>query len=208
MSIKKTKKLKFDVSLLTITLSLLLYGLIVLYSASTVQSFINFGNTNYYIVHQVLYGALIGLIAMYICSRINYHVWQKYLPALIFISLFLLLLVKVPGLGFASGGAARWIRFGPVSFQPAELAKLVIIFYLASWVDKKRSSLNDFYFGILPTLCIIILFAGLILWQPDFGTMLVLLLVAFCMLFVAGICGRGERTRTSNSRVQSPVLSR
>jgi cell division protein FtsW len=184
---KNSKNLKIDGTLLFITLALLAYGLIVLYSASTVESFTNFGNTSYYIVHQVVYGALVGLIAMYVCSRIDYHFWQKCLPVLIFISLFLLMLVKIPGLGFTSGGASRWIRLGPVSFQPAELAKLVIILYLASWVDRKRGQLNDFYYGLLPSLCIITLFALLILWQPDFGTMLVLLLVAFFMLFAAGI---------------------
>jgi cell division protein FtsW len=183
---KKTN-LKIDYTLLVITLSLLAYGLIVLYSASTVQSFAIFGNTSYYIVHQVLYGALIGLLGMYICSKLNYHIWQKYLPFLIFLSLFLLFLVKIPGIGFASGGAARWVHFGPIVFQPAELAKLVIILYLASWVEKKQDALNDFYYGLLPSLCIIALFGGLILWQPDFGTMLVLLLVSFFMLFAAGI---------------------
>ena len=173
--------------MLTITLVLLVFGLTVLYSASTVTSFSNFGNTNHYILHQVFYGAFAGLIAMYICSRLDYHIWQKYLPALIFASLFFLVLVKIPGLGIPAGGAYRWVNLGPISFQPAELAKIVIIFYLASWVDKKRGDLNDFYFGILPSLCIIGLFSALILWQPDFGTMLVLLLVAFFMLFVAGI---------------------
>jgi len=183
----KASKLKIDYTLLFIVLGLLAYGLIVLYSASTVQSFANFGNANYYIIHQGLYGAVVGLIALYVCSRIDYHQWQKYLPILIFASLFLLFLVKIPGLGIASGGATRWMRLGPISFQPAELAKLVIIFYIASWVDKKRSSLNDFYYGLLPSLCIVGLFAALILWQPDFGTMLVLLLVCFWMLFAAGI---------------------
>lgn len=186
MAIKKTK-LNIDYQLLFITISLLVYGLVVLYSASTVQSLAVFGNTSYYIVHQALYGAALGLIAMYICAKLDYHIWQKYLPYLIFLSLFLLMLVKIPGVGFASGGAARWIHLGLITFQPAELAKLVIILYLASWVEKKRGTLNDFYYGLLPSLCIIGLFAGLILWQPDFGTMLVLLLVAFFMLFAAGI---------------------
>ncbi len=76
---------------------------------------------------------------------------------------------------------------GPITFQPAELSKLVIILYLASWVEKKQETINNFYYGLLPSLCIVGLFAALILWQPDFGTMLVLLLVAFCMLFAAGI---------------------
>ena len=185
--VNRKAKLKIDRGLLLIVLGLLAYGLTVLYSASSVQSFSNFGTTNYYIFHQAVYGGVLGLLALFVCSKIDYHVWQKYLPYLIFVSLFLLLLVKVSGLGINSGGASRWISFGPISFQPAELAKLVIIFYLASWVDKRRGHLNDFYYGILPSLCIIGLFSGLILWQPDFGTMLVLLLVAFFMLFAAGI---------------------
>lgn len=176
-----------DYTLLTIVLLLLGYGLIVLYSASTVQSFQNFGNTYYYALHQLLYGALIGLAALYICSRIDYHFWQKNLPVLIGLSLLLLALVKVSPFGFAAGGAARWVRLGPILFQPAELAKMVIILYLASWIEKKKASLNDFYYGLLPSLMIISLFALLILWQPDVGTMLVLLSVAFCMLFAAGI---------------------
>ncbi len=184
---KKTN-LKTNHLLLFITLSLLAYGLIVLYSASTVQSFNNFGNTTYYILHQTLYGGVIGLIALYVCSKTDYHIWQKYLPVLIFASLFLLLLVKIPSLGGLNlGGASRWVNFGPLTFQPAELAKLAVIAYIASWVDKKRARLNEFYFGLLPSLIIIALFAGLILWQPDFGTMLVLLLVAFFMLVAAGI---------------------
>ncbi len=186
MANKKANQ-NIDYTLLIITVGLLVYGLTVLYSASVVQSFINFGNTNYYITHQIIYGVILGLIAMYICSKIDYHFWQKNLPILLFASLFLLVLVKIPGLGTSSGGAVRWIHLGPITFQPAELAKLVIIFYLASWVDKKRGQLNDFYFGILPSLCIIGLFAGLILWQPDFGTMLVLILVAFFMLIAAGL---------------------
>ncbi|MBI5530931.1 MAG: putative lipid II flippase FtsW [Candidatus Doudnabacteria bacterium] len=181
------KTVKKDYSLLVITFALLACGLAVLYSASTVSSFNNFGNTSYYIVHQLLYGAVLGIIAMFILAKINYHVWQKYLPLLIFASLFFLALVKVPGLGFSAGGATRWVHFGPAVFQPAELAKLVIIFYLASWADKKRGQLNNFYFGLLPSLIIIGLYSLLILWQPDLGTMLVLLLTAFFMLFAAGI---------------------
>lgn len=166
---------------------LLTFGLMVLYSASTVQSFANFGNTSYYILHQLLYGAGIGLVALVICSKIDYHIWQKYLGFLIGLSLLLLLMVKIPGLGFESGGATRWLHIGAFTFQPAELAKLVIIIYLASWVEKKKNHLHDFYSGVLPSLIIVGLFSALILWQPDLGTMLILLLVAFFMLFTAGI---------------------
>ena len=176
-----------DYILLTITGSLLIFGLAVLFSASTVESYNNFKNSSHYITHQLIFGAFIGLVGMYIASRINYHVWIKYLPVFLFVSIGLLVLVKLPGIGFSSGGATRWIHIGPISFQPSELAKLTIVIYLAAWVEKKKGDLHDFYFGILPSLCIIALFAALILSQPDFGTMLVVIFVSAIMLFTAGI---------------------
>ncbi len=133
MPAKKTQNLKLDYTLLFIVLGLLAYGLIVLYSASSVESFDGYGNTSHYIVHQLLYGGVIGLAAMLVCYKIDYHFWQKYLSVLIFGTLIMLAMVKIPGIGFATGGAARWIHLGPIFFQPAEIAKLVIIIYLASW---------------------------------------------------------------------------
>ncbi len=183
----RPKNLTIDYWLLTITSALLIFGLVVLYSASTVESYQNFGNTTHYIVHQLLYGGIIGVIGMLVISNIDYHIWRKLLPAILLVSLFLLILVRVPGLSFSANGASRWLNFGPIVFQPSELVKIAIVFYIAAWVDKKGRSLNDFYFGILPSLCIVGLYALLILMQPDFGTMLVLLATAVAMLFVAGI---------------------
>src|ERR1051326_6067973 len=181
------KQSSIDYQLLIIVLLLLGFGLIVLYSASSVESFKNFGNTTYYISHQLLYGALVGLAAMVIFSKVDYHIWQKYLPWLIFISLFLLALVKIPPFGRTFGGASRWLVLGGILFQPAELAKFAIIVYIAAWLEKKKNHLKDFYFGLLPSLVIVALFALLILIQPDFGTMLVLIILAVSTLLVAGI---------------------
>jgi len=185
--IKRKSKLQIDYSLLVLTLALLAFGLVSLYSASTVDSYKNFGNTSYYIKHQLMYGAIPGLIALYILSKIDYHLWLKLMPWIVGASLLLLALVKVPGLGFSSGGATRWLHLGSITFQPAELAKLAIIFYIAAWADRKQAALNDLYFGLLPTLCVVILYAVIILWQPDLGTMLVLIGIAGVMLFAAGI---------------------
>lgn len=187
MKTLKSKSGKIDYWFLAITLALLAFGLTVLYSASTVESYNTFGNTTHLIIHQLLYGGVIGLVGMYIFSRIDYHVWRKFLPAILFLSAFLLILAKVPGFSFAANGASRWVHFGPILFQPSELVKVAIVFYIAAWVDKKARELNDFYFGVLPSLLIVAFFAVLILIQPDFGTMLVLLFTAVSMLFVAGI---------------------
>ncbi len=183
----KLNKTHSDYILLSLTAVLLFFGLAVLYSASTVQSYKSYGNTTHYIFHQIVFGGLIGVIGMYITSRIDYHVWIKYLAPLLFLSFLLLALVKVPGIGSSSGGASRWVHIGPVLFQSSEFAKLVIVFYLAAWADKKRVAINNLHFGLLPSLCIIGLFSALIIWEPDLGTMLVLVATAAIMLFVAGL---------------------
>ncbi|MEK7617734.1 MAG: putative lipid II flippase FtsW [Patescibacteria group bacterium] len=181
------KKPTIDSQLLFLIFLLLGCGLAALYSASTVESFENFGNTTGYIFRQVVYGVGIGTVLMLVFSKIDYHKWQKLLPLIILVSLTLLALVKAPGIGFSSGGATRWIHVGPLFFQPAELAKLAIVLYLAAWAAKKHSEKTDFVFGLLPSLIIIGLFAGLILWQPDFGTMSVALCIAAVMLFTSGV---------------------
>jgi cell division protein FtsW len=187
MKIKPFGSQSVDKILFGIVLLLLAIGLAVLYSASTVISYNNFGNTSYYFVHQLLYGALIGCVAMYFCSRIDYHIWQRLIPLLLFVALILLMLVKVPGIGFSANGATRWIHFGFITFQPAELAKFAVILYTAGWVAKQHTKLKDFYYGLFPALVIISLFALLVLWQPDMGTMLSMVLTALVMLFVAGM---------------------
>ncbi|MHB8871175.1 MAG: putative lipid II flippase FtsW [Candidatus Doudnabacteria bacterium] len=182
----RIKQATVDYKLTAVVLILLGIGLVILYSASTVLSFSKFGNNTHYFFNQLTQGVLIGLICMYVFSKIDYHIWQKLAPLLVFLSIVLLALVLVPGLGFKVGNARRWLDFGPLFFQPAEIAKLALIFYIASWIDKRREEINDFYYGIIPTLIIIGAIAGLIILQPDIGTMLVVTVTAFVMLFVGG----------------------
>lgn len=181
-------KSKIDYPLLLIILSLLAYGFIALYSASTVESYKNFGNTTYYIFRQILYGGGMGLVLMWLFARIDYHKWRKLLPIMLGATLLLLALVKAPGLGFSAGGATRWIHIGPVFFQPSEFAKLVVILYLAAWSAKSGKQINEsFVFHTLPALVVVGLLAGLILWQPDFGTMGVIIATAVVILFASGV---------------------
>ncbi len=184
---KNLSKNSINLQLLIVVGFLLAFGLIALYSASTVDSYKNFGNTTYYVVHQLMYGVGLGLIGMFLASKVDYHIFEKYLKVLIYGSILLLVAVKIPGLGFSAGGATRWIHIGPIFFQPSELAKLAVVVYIASWAGRQKQDLNNFYFGILPTLTITALYAALILWQPDLGTMLVLVSVAASMIYVAGI---------------------
>jgi cell division protein FtsW len=178
---------KIDYFLLTVVLILLTIGILVLSSASTVLSYSRYDNNYYFLLRQVLYGVLPGLILLYVCSRIDYHFWQKIAPLLVFIGMGLLLLVFVPKIGLEVGNARRWINFGEFLFQPAEFVKLAMIFYLASWYDKRQQHVDNLYYGFLPSLVIVGIVAGLIMMQPDIGTMLVLGVIAFVLFMVGGV---------------------
>ncbi|HKB26891.1 MAG TPA: putative lipid II flippase FtsW, partial [Methylomirabilota bacterium] len=99
----------------------------------------------------------------------------------------LLVLVLVPPIGQAINGTRRWIRLGPVSFQPAELAKLALVVYLAAFLAKKREGLRDFRQGLLPPLAVAGALAALVLAQPDLGNCLTLLALTFGLLYLAGV---------------------
>jgi cell division protein FtsW len=175
-----------DYKLLAAILALLALGLLFLYSASTALAFSKFGNGSYYFTHQLLYGALIGLFVMYVCSKIDYHKWQKLAPILVLIAVVLLVVVLIPGIGLEIKGARRWLSLGPVTMQPAEIAKLALIFYLASWIDKRNDELNDFYYGLIPCLLVSGIILGLVILEPDLGTTIAMSAIIASMLFLGG----------------------
>jgi cell division protein FtsW len=99
----------------------------------------------------------------------------------------LLVAVLLPGIGLKVGGARRWIDFNYFLFQPAEFVKLAMILYLASWYDKRQHHVHDLYYGFLPMLTIVIIVSGLIILEPDMGTMLVLITIAAVIFFLGGV---------------------
>src|SRR3989338_6558347 len=117
--------------LLALTLLLIFFGITVLASASSVLSWNKYGNTYYFLFHQLIFGVLPGLLAMIVVSKIHYQTWQKMAGVLMLVSLALLGAVLIPGVGIEVGGASRWLNLGFTVFQPSELAKLVLIIYLA-----------------------------------------------------------------------------
>lgn len=162
-------------------------GLVALSSASAVLSYQKFGTHHYYVIHQILFGLLPGLILFTLTSRIDYHIWQKLSVPLLAISVILLTLVFLPGIGFEYGGARRWIHIGPLLFQPSEIVKLTFLLYLASWLSNKgKKHVQNFSYGFLPFIVLIGVIAFLIILQPDVGTMAVIATIAFTMYFIGG----------------------
>jgi cell division protein FtsW len=187
-AIKKRLQAHVDYWMVGIVAVLLVFGLAMLYSASTVMSYSVTGHSNsYYFLHQLLYGGVAGLVLAYVCTRVDYHFWQRAAPWALLGAVVLLVAVLVPHVGIKVGGSRRWLSLGPLGeLQPAELVKLALVFYIASWVDRRSGQIKDFMYGVLPSLGIAALCALLILLEPDVGTMLVVSITALVMLYVGG----------------------
>ncbi|MDD3888070.1 MAG: putative lipid II flippase FtsW [Patescibacteria group bacterium] len=180
-------KQKPDYVFLVVTLILIVFGLIMLSSASVVLSYQNFGNNYYYFTHQLLFGVLIGLVAMFVAYKIDYHKWKKFAALMLILTLVLLILVFIPGLGFEYGGARRWVNLGPLgTIQPTEIAKLTFLLYLATWLDKRSQGIKDWKYSFAPFLFMLAVVGTLTVLQPDVGTMSVIMLMSIVVYFVAG----------------------
>lgn len=180
-------KNKIDRTLLTLIFILTAFGLIMIASAGVLYSQTRFGESNYFIKHQILFGLIPGLFALYFFSKIDYHFWKKVSVPLFFVSIVALILVFVPDIGSNIYGASRWLNLGPISFQPSEMAKLAIVLYLAAWLESRGlEKIKDIYEGMIPFLGILALAGFLIIRQPDTGTLGVIVLMAISMFFVSG----------------------
>jgi cell division protein FtsW len=164
--------------------ALVVFGLIMVSSASVVQSFENTGDTYFYFKRQLLWGVTFGLIAMFVFSKISDEKYKKLgLPMLI---VTFVLLVAVLIFGRQLGGSKSWIFIGNISFQPTEIVKLLFVIYLAVWLEKRRAKLHSFREGFWPFLVLLGAVAILVMLQPDIGTLAVIMITAIVVYFVAG----------------------
>ncbi|MGM0436875.1 MAG: stage V sporulation protein E [Bacillota bacterium] len=176
---------KPDLVIILIIISLLMIGLVMVLSASSIRSFDIFGSSFHFFKRQLI-TAGIGLIAMFITMNIDYHIYKRFSKFILFGTLFLLIIVLIPGIGQFRGGSRRWIDLGIFGFQPSGVAKLGIIIYLSHYLSKKRDKLNNFLNGLLPALIILAITFLLILMEPDLGTAITIAISSFILIFIAG----------------------
>ncbi len=176
---------KPDQILLISVVIILLGGLAMLSSASAVVSYYKFEDSYYYFKHQ-LFGLGLGMIAFYFLSKINYHTWKKYAFGFLIFSIFLLILVFIPGLSAHYGKAKSWINVFGFSLQPSEFVKLSFLFYLAAWLERRKSRLHAVEEGIGPFVVVLGLIGFLMLLQPDIGTLLIIAATSLVVYFVGG----------------------
>ncbi len=176
---------KPDKSLVTALFILIILGLVMLFSASSVVSFNRFGNTYHFVLRQLV-GLSVGLVLFFIASKINYAWWRKVAGLMLVFSIILLTLVFIPGIRAEHGTASSWISVFGFSFQPSELVKISFLIYLSTWLEAKKGFLNSFTGGVFPFLLILGVISVLMLAQPDLGTLFIIAFTAMTVFFVAG----------------------
>ncbi len=179
------RKLVPDMWLFVAVVALVSVGVVMVYSASAIIAADRFHDP-YFFLKKQLFWAVLGFGCLWAAMTANYRILERLMLPLLVVSLVLLVLVLVPPFSQEINGTRRWFRWGPVSFQPAELAKFSLVVYLAHFLTRRREVVESFWLGLLPPLLVAGSMAGLVLLQPDLGSSLTLVVLVFCLLFLAG----------------------
>ena len=188
----RTTMPSFDVSMVIAAAALVLFGLLMVYSASIALAdgprYESYGRFYFVIRHGIF--ILIGVLCALFAASIPMNVWQKLAVPLFLLCLFLLLIVLIPGIGREVNGARRWLPLGPVNFQPSELMKVAVLLYAADYTVRKQEHMQNFLRGFLPMACALVAVGILLLLEPDLGAFMVIVAIAVGILFIGGINGK------------------
>ncbi len=174
---------RLDYPLLAAALALLLIGVVMVGSATMHR----FSAEPYFFVYRHLFAVLLGLAVAAVVMRIPIDRWERWAPLLYILGLVLLVLVLIPGIGRSVNGAQRWISLGGFNLQSSEFMKLFVLLYLAGYLNRKHLEVTTGVWGFIKPLLPVLLAAALIMLEPDMGTTVVLLVIAFGMLFLGGV---------------------
>ncbi len=179
-------KKKFDLPLFISVLFLIIFGVVMIYSASSIWANYKFNDSFYYVKRQLVF-VIIGIILMLFMSKIDYEIYHKNANKILLICFILLVLVIIPGIGSIRNGSRSWFGIGSFGIQPSEAAKLGMIIFTSKYLSKSTKFLKSYKEGVFPILGILFAFFGLIMLQPDLGTGLILVVSIIAMLFIAGV---------------------
>jgi len=164
---------------------LVMLGLVMVFSASSAFGYEYYHDTAHYLKHQLAY-LVAGLVFAYAAYRVDYRKLKTIAPGVLAVTFVLLVLTLIPHVGFASGGARRWLGLRALSFQPSELAKLALVLFLAARLSQLGEKVRSLSKGVFPALMVTAMLAIPIFVEPDMGTASLILFTAFAMLFAAG----------------------
>ncbi|MFT3741978.1 MAG: putative lipid II flippase FtsW [Gammaproteobacteria bacterium] len=182
---RQPRPVHLDPWLLIAAFGILGLGLLMVASSSIVISDREFHYPFYYLIRQALY-LVLGVAIVMVTARLPLVLWQKISGYLLLVSIFLLILVLIPGIGHEVNGSIRWIIIGPFSLQVSELVKFSVVIYLASYLVRRQVEVQTRIRGFLKPLLLLAAIALLLLQEPDFGATVVIVATSFGMLFIAG----------------------
>lgn len=169
-----------------IALILIIFGLVMIYSASSIWALYKFSDSFKYVKQQALFIA-IGIILVLFIRKINYNFYYKNATSIFVVCIILLILVLIPGIGSVRNGSRSWFGIGSFGIQPSEFAKIGLIILTSKYLSKSNKFVKDIKRGVIPILALMFLIFGLIMLQPDFGTGMIIVVTIIAMLFVAGV---------------------
>ncbi len=175
-----------DATLLTTVAALVAFGLVMVYSSSAVIAGERYHNVYFFAFRQVVW-IMAGSVAMIAGMKINYKKWAALSRPGFFVSVVLLAAALFTPLGRSVGGAQRWLKLGPLSFQPSEMAKVVMVLYMASTLHRKYITRQEFNKKLVPPLLLLVLAVILVYQQPDFGTAMFMIIVSAGVFFIGGV---------------------
>ena len=182
----------FDQPLIWVAVTLLLWGLVMVYSASIAMPdnprFGNYAQNHFLLRHTAAIG--VALVAAALAYQVPMDTWDKWAPWLFIASLVLLIVVLIPGIGKEVNGARRWIAMGFINFQPSELAKLGVLLYAANYMVRKMEVKEKFFSAVAPMGVAVAVVGSLLLAEPDMGAFMVIAMIAMGILFLGGVNAR------------------
>lgn len=174
-----------DYFFISLTFILAIFGLVMLTSASSDIAKLRFGDSYYYLKHQLVYGFALGLFGFTLGYVAYYRFWEKLSLTLLIVNIILLGLVFTP-LGVNIKGAERWLNFGGISFQPSEIIKLTFLIYLSAWVSKNQIRHLSFFKGLLPFLILLGAVSFLLVLEPATTTAVLIFTASMIVYFMGG----------------------
>ena len=176
---------KVDKLLLISTIILISFGIIMVYSSSSIWAEYKYNDSFKFVKSQFIF-FLLGIIMIFIVSKIDSHILENNANKLLIGCLILLILVLIPGIGKVRNGSRSWFGIGPLGIQPSEFSKLGLIIYTSKYLSHNNRNIKNIKKGLLPLFLVICLFFLLIMLEPDFGTAMVIILTLVVLIFISG----------------------